>query len=56
MQDVIYIVLTVVLFGALALAVRGAERLWTRRTPSDWSSPFCWRSSWSPPFSSQSAS
>jgi hypothetical protein len=27
MQDVIYIVLTVVLFGVLALAIRGAERL-----------------------------
>jgi hypothetical protein len=27
MQDVIYIVLTVVLFGGLALAIRGAERL-----------------------------
>ncbi len=27
MQDVIYIVLTVALFGVLALVIRGAERL-----------------------------
>jgi len=27
MQDVIYIVLTVALFGVLALVLRGAERL-----------------------------